>query len=168
MLQGDVTMKVYYNKPKSNCFLYSVNTYLAHYINEKFYMGTHYVWCSPCFDSENNPPSSNPKEIFLGLFEDVRREDVHSAKVQQNKLGLIKGAEIMLQKGIITKKEREEILVMIHDASIRSFSPLIYVIDQSKVHSKAYPVPVKEKANLFSEEYFIYDLNSDEFDTISL
>ena len=51
------------------CFLYSVNSLLAHYINEEYYNGEHYVWCAPLYDSDLNPPSSNPKDIYIGSAE---------------------------------------------------------------------------------------------------
>lgn len=159
-------MNINYHKKKSNCFLYSVNSYLAHWINENFYQGIHYVWCTPLFNCENNPPSSNPKEIYNSLIEDVKRQDKHSDKIRKNKLGLLKGTEKMFELGIITQKERDDILLIIREASINKFSPLLYIIDLNQAGKKFNPVPREERANILSDEYIIKNLYTDEFDVI--
>ncbi len=65
--------------------LYSVNTYLAFMINERYYEGKHYVWCSEVFDARdrdrlglygNIPPTSNPYESIITY---MRRSGVVTA-----------------------------------------------------------------------------------------
>ena len=161
-------MIIPYNTHKNNCFLYSVNSYLAYYINEKYYKGIHYVWCAPLFNNENNPPSSNPKKIYASLQEDVKGNDKHSAKIQQNKVGLLKGAESMFDTGKITKEEKEDILFIVHEADISDFTPLLYIIDKKLTADKIIKVPLKERANTHSDEFLIKNLHTDEFDVIHI
>ena len=162
------TLTIHYHKQKNNCFLYSVNTYLAHYICERFYNGIHYVWCAPSFNSDvyNNPPSSNPKEIFFSLYKDVTRNDNHSDKIRQNRLGLMRGVEVMLTSGVITPEVRDEILLIIENADISYFIPLLFIIDKNQAQGKIETVPHKDRANILSEEYLIKNLHTDEFDVV--
>lgn len=161
-------MNLHYHNSKTNCFLYSVNTYLAHYINEKFYKGIHYVWCAPEFYNDNNPPSSNPKEIYNSLYEEIKKCDKHSAKIEQNRLGLLKGVEAMFKSGVITKLDRDDIYIIIENAEIKHFTPLLYIIDQNRVKRKMNAVPRKERANVISDEFIIKDLYTNEFDVIQI
>jgi len=164
---GHSALAIKYHKQKSNCFLYSVNSFLAHYISEQFYKGAHYVWCAPSFNSEaNNPPSSNPKDILFVLHNDVARNDKNSLKIKQNKLGLIRGVEAMLDVGVITQDERDDILLIIEESDIKCFYPLLYIIDKNLVGDKIEVVPRKDRANIISEEVLIRDLHTDEFDVL--
>jgi len=154
-------------KNNEHLFFYSVNTDLAHYINEKFYNGLHYIWCTDCFNKRGNPPSSNPRELYIAYRSDVSRGDTHSEKISKNKLGLLKGAKIMRDNGKITEKEFEEIKFIVGKADMRYFEPLLYIIDKSRVKDKVKTVPRNERANPMSDEYKIADLCTNEFDVIS-
>jgi hypothetical protein len=88
--------------------LYSANTWLAYKIAERFYGNLHYVWCAPFFDPESfphyqntTPPSSSPSKICHDLFEVASSGDRHSAKVEENKHGILKGAKEKKKAGII-------------------------------------------------------------------
>jgi hypothetical protein len=68
--------------------LYSTNSKLAYRINEAYYHGIHYVWCSPFFHpgaalqlNVNQVPSSTPSSIFLDYRTAIETGDLHSAKV---------------------------------------------------------------------------------------
>ncbi|BAK99687.1 hypothetical protein OBV_24890 [Oscillibacter valericigenes Sjm18-20] len=156
-----------FHSEKSHCFYYSVNSYLSHYINENFYEGIHYVWCAENFVEKRNPPSSNPKEIFLSLQKDVNRCDKHSFKIESNKLGIVNGAELMLSRGLITQEQRDEILLLVNNAESELFSPLLYVIAKDKILERIETVPRLMRANLLSSEFLISNLKTDEFDIIS-
>src|ERR1700733_4219519 len=89
--------------------LYSVNTWLAYNISQRFFGGQHYVWCTPDYDAESKPsytatvpPSSCPKEIYRLLREAVRRGDRHSDKIGANVAGILRGAELWKNAGNIT------------------------------------------------------------------
>ncbi len=154
---------------KSKLFLYSVNTWLAYKISELYYNNIHYVWCSPHFNASNiNPPSSNPKEIYWNLKKDIDGKDHHSSKIEQNKVGIIKGANIKKSQGIITDIQEQEIIDIVSVAEMEDFRPLIYIIPTEKVKGIINPVSYKFKADKFSQEYIIEELASDFFDIVDL
>jgi len=96
---------------RSPLILYSVNTRLAWGINEQYYSGTHFVWCTDVFDARRHgaymfgsrvPPSSCPCEIYFDLLRSVQRNDFHSAKIQAVKKAVRRGAGVQLDLGRIT------------------------------------------------------------------
>ncbi|MCD7898527.1 MAG: hypothetical protein LUH22_01225 [Bacteroides sp.] len=99
---------------RSNINFYSTNTYLAYTVSQIYYNKKHFVWCSPVFDAmsldklhhwRNNPPSSSPFNIYTELKEAVTRKDLHNSKIEANKIGIMKGAQIALKKEIIDEVE---------------------------------------------------------------
>jgi hypothetical protein len=108
-------------------FLYSINTWLAYSINERYYDQKHYVWCTPYFASGSlppdvtNPPTSTPCEIYHSLEAEVRAGDRHSAKISQNKIGIAKGATVKRSGGQITKAKEQEIMDILSASEIRDF-----------------------------------------------
>src|SRR5262245_55156082 len=101
--------------------LYSTYTWLAFIINQQYYGGMHYVWCTPHFDPGSPflgtasavPPTSSPKAIYFSLSAEVAAGDRHSAKVAQNRLGLQRGADVQYRNGVITVGQRDEILSIV-------------------------------------------------------
>jgi hypothetical protein len=153
--------------------LYSVNSWLAYRISENYYDSEHYVWCAPVFDARSQyardwhvPPTSSPSEIYNGLVEDVRRRDRHSAKIAQNKIGIIRGANVKRSLGIITKMQEKEIAAVVKAAETADFAPLIYVIPYQLVVKKLKMVPVAERAHPLSTEFIIQRLPRRCFDVI--
>lgn len=154
---------------RDRLLLYSINTWLAYKIAEQYYSNTHYVWCSPLFNATNtNPPSSNPIEIYCSLRKDIEGKDHHSSKIEQNKTGIIKGANIKKSKGIITDSQEQDIIDIVTAAELEDFRPLIYIIPTEKVNTIIKPVSYKFKANKFSHEYIIEELPKPLFDVIDL
>lgn len=159
----------------NNHIFYSTNSYLAYLINENFYNGIHFVWCSPVFDSSalakydirrNIPPSSNPYRIYTSLKEDVMNHDLHSTKIDSNKKGIKAGASIMLNKGLINEHEFAMIIKMVDSSNLNDYRPVLYLIPKSLVNGKLEMVDVDEKANPLSVEYRIIDLTRKEFEII--
>lgn len=155
--------------------LYSVNTKLACLINMRYYGDKHYVWCSPYFDCRkldllrrNNPPSSNPYEIYLNFYNDVKNDDKHSRIIQGNREGIIRGAKIQYDKGVITAKQRDDIIDIATQASTNMFTPLIYIIPTHNVKGIVREVPIDARANFFSKENIIEELPRKYFDIIEL
>lgn len=155
----------------SNNVLYSVNTLLAYNINQEHYKELHYVWCCPYFSAKsrshfeaNVPRSSTPSAIYEELFEDVKTRDKHSAKIKENRIGLLKGAVAKFNQGVIDEKTKDRIIAMVNHAEIGDFLPLIYVIPFSKVESIIEDVPIEEKASVLSPEVKITELPRDCFD----
>lgn len=149
-------------------FLYSVNSRLAYMVNKHFYGHIHYVWCAPRFFCAGNPPSSNPREIFNMLSADVDRKDRHSSKIEQNRMGIIKGANIKKSNGDITAHTLSEIVSIVNNAGIEYFHPLIYVIDRELVRDRVKNVNALDKAEFFSSEFMIEELVSNEFDVLEM
>ena len=154
-------------KKHCSAFLYSVNTLLAYNINQYYYHGLHYVWCAARFDDDVNPPSSNPIEIYHSLNNDVIRGDRHSTKIEQNRIGLLKGVDAKCRASIIDEQTKDDLHHIIHNAEIAYFKPLLYVIDRRAIaENQIIKAPVKKTASLFSQEYIIEELTTEQFDVI--
>ncbi|KAA6346150.1 hypothetical protein EZS27_006320 [termite gut metagenome] len=158
-----------------NLLFYSTNTYIANNIASQFYSGMHYVWCSPVFDPKsldamnvwkNIPPSSSPYNIYWQLKQDVESKDMHSPKIEANKVGLKRGALEALKNKMIDDVEYSEIIYMIDTVDIDSFRPLLYLIPKSLVFSKIEEVPIEKRANPLGIEYRIKNLQNTEFEII--
>ena len=149
--------------------LYSINSWLSFKVAEVYYSNRHYVWCAPFFDGNGeNPPSSDPSKIYKTYADDIIGKDKHSAKIAQNRTGIIKGAGYKFKEGIITKDQYDEIVMISNEADFLDFRPLVYVIPYNLVDKIVKPASVKIKANYFSKEYIIEELNPSQFDTLDL
>lgn len=153
--------------------LYSTNSWLAYAINERYYAGRHFVWCSPFrgpgtmpAHDVTTPPSSSPLEIYRALYRDVAAGDRHSSKIRDNKIGLLRGAEIRRSKGHIREDDERDIAAVIDGAETRDFRPLLYVIPCSRLSKKIISVPVEKRAHPLSDEFIIDDLRRKSFDVI--
>ena len=162
------------NQKKHN-LLYSVNTWLAYNVSVRYYGGVHYVWCSPVFSARNHPgfqatppPTSCPSDIYHSLAEEVRRRDGHSAKIAENRSGLIAGAQKKHSAGTITADELRDIEEIAAAADCADFRPLLYVIPFADVSHLLKEVPVSKRAHPLSPEYIIEELPTELFDAIEL
>lgn len=161
----------------SNLLFYSTNTKIAFFISEQFYNSTHFVWCAPVYDPQKLdkydyrskiPVSSSPYKIYRQLSEDVKTGDKHSAKIEQNRIGLKKGAAIMREKGIIDDNDFARILSIIDNADLTEFLPILYLIPESLVSKKVVSVDIESAANPLSSEFQIHELFRTEFEIIEL
>jgi len=161
-----------------NLLFYSTNTEIAYRINENYYNGKHYVWCSPVFNPSildrystysKIPRSSNPHEIYCDLRKDVIQGDRDSPKIKLNKLGLKKGASAQLRRGVITQEQFGSITDLIKRATIKDFSPYIYLIRADLVApARIEQVSVNKTANPLGIEFRIMDLDRSEFEIIEV
>jgi hypothetical protein len=140
-----------------------------------FYGDEHYVWCSPVFDARcrhglhaSPPPTSCPGDIYHCLADEVRRRDLHSGKIAENRIGILKGAAVKHTLNIITEDEVGEITAIVNTAHVSDFAPLLYVIPHEPVAPLVKEVPVDRRAHPLSEEFVIEALPGDKFDVISL
>jgi hypothetical protein len=147
---------------------------LASRISELYYSNKHYVWCTPFFDGENTPrqtfslpPSSTPRDIGQRLQNEIKLGDRHSTKIELNRNGLLKGAQIKFENGKINKQQLKEITEIVNEARIPDFRPLLYVIPTAKVITKLKSVDVSQRAHPLSEEYIIEELDRKCFDVVS-
>jgi hypothetical protein len=157
--------------------LYSVNTYLAYRLNQHYYTGTHYVWCSEVFDARrqnamgdyaNIPPTSNPYEIYHNLREEVERGDRHSAKIHANREGIMEGARKKLKAGVITESQYDEIRQIVNSVGLSEFRPLLYIIPYQNVAEIVREATVVERAHPLSVEYIIESLDRQHFHPIEV
>lgn len=155
--------------------LYSTNTWLSYVIGEKYYSGLHYVWCTPFCDGRTValgdgrlPPTSSPVEIYISLLTEIRRGDRHSAKISENKTGILRGAALKKEAGIISEKEESGIIAIVNRVELSDFRPLLYVIPYSGVADIVEEVPVEEMAHPLSWEYRIESLPNHLFEIIDI
>jgi hypothetical protein len=163
------------NGNTNSIVLYSTNTWLAYNIAERYYKGEHYVWCTPYFDSKEVPkqkytvaPTSAPKDIYINLYKEVERGDKHSTKIEDNKVGILKGAALKKEAGVISDQQQKEITAIVAAAERRDFKPLLYIIPYSLVTDVLRDVPVNERAHPLSVEYIIEALPNSFFDVIEI
>lgn len=155
--------------------LYSTNTRLAYLISKRYYGDLHYVWCTPYFDSKSLaphdytiPPTSSPGEIYHNLYEEVIRGDRHSSKIEDNKRGILEGANAKRKAGVINEQQEQEIAQIVEQAMILDFKPLLYIIPFNLVTNLVEEVPVNKRAHPLSVEYLIKELPRHLFDIITL
>lgn len=153
--------------------LYSTNSSLAYNVARHYYGDKHYVWCTPFFGltplpggGYNMPASSSPAEIYNAYRRDIASGDMHSAKIQSNRAGILRGSTLMRRAKIIDKTQAQEISQICRDAQLADFKPLIYVIPFDLVSTKLKPVPINKRASPFSAEYILESLPADHFDII--
>jgi hypothetical protein len=157
----------------SPLLLYSANTWLAYMIAERYYDGEHYVWCTPYFDSRQLsphtmavPPTSSPAEIYQSLYQEVVRGDRHSSKIKENRIGILRGATVKKDQGVISEKQSLDIGAILDRAETRDFRPLIYVMPYVTVANRLSEVPIADRAHPLSVEYVIDRLPRGDFDVI--
>jgi len=115
------------------------------------------------------PPSAIPGEIYNRLFEDVSSGDKHSAWIEKNRVGLIKGAASKKSSGVITERMEKTIISIVQVAEIRDFKPLLFIIPfTGRVARLAKEVPVDQRAHPMSIEYRIEKLPRTMFDPVEL
>lgn len=166
---------------KEPIILYSVQTYLAYYINEEFYSNLHYVWCASCFDSRalaqfepRLPITSNPRDLYNEMIRDISTRDNHLCRqaIERNVIGLTTGANARYKESMITKGQKDEILslikLIIENRNFEYFRPVIYVIPYLPIREKVFIVDYQHRALPLSPEYKIEKLHTKDFDLIDL
>jgi hypothetical protein len=158
---------------KEPLLLYSVNTWLAWLISNRFYGDVHWIWCSPFFRSGADlpaalPPSAIPASLYERMHEDVRNGDQHSDLIARNRIGILKGAEDKHEAGVITMTEKNEIVAMVSGATIDAFRPLLYVIPYKDAKDGLVAVPPGRRAHCLSIEYILPSIPGSAFAILEL
>lgn len=148
----------------ANLFYYSVQTRLAHEVSGQ-YFGCFYVYVAKEFDPHSNPPSSNPRRIYIWFREIAENDDRGHPKYKSVLATLRKVARKKLQTGGLTQTQFREIQQLLNQSGPQYFSPLIYVI-RSDLIAASRLLLVPTPANPLSQEIIIPDLGRDEFDII--
>lgn len=130
--------------------LYSVNSWLAYTINERYYGGEHFVWCAPVFDAEavprldqTLPPTSNPREVYRRYKDEVHRADRHGPTIEDNKTGILRGVDAKRNAGMINEGQQKEITEIVNTVECVEFRPLLYLIPYFMVAGLVTKVPVE-------------------------
>jgi hypothetical protein len=143
-------------------------------IQQQFFSGKHWVWCSPAFEGEKlgkytlgagQPPSSDPACIYRTLHRAVTTGDGGDAKIASQKKTLMGLAVKFQTDGAISKDDQDEIIKMIELSSFEDWRPLIYVIPFEPVASRVRLVSRASRAS-HEPEYVIEDLADGEFDIV--
>jgi hypothetical protein len=159
-------------KANKSPVLYSTNTWIAYMIAEQFYRQHHYVWCTPYFDPRQNgrdsavPPTSSPFEMYRSLFEETSRGERHSSKIDENRIGILRGASAKRSARVIDSKQQKQIAAIVKAAQPNDFRPLLYVIPAAIVAKRLREPPPEDKAHPLSAEYVIDALPRECFDVI--
>lgn len=152
--------------------LYSAVTELAYSLGQKYYHQLHYVWCAPRPEADRfalrNPASSDPISIYWHLYRDIADGDEHSAQIEGNRRGLLFGASVKEQQGIVDQSTRQRIATVVERAPLRDFSPLLLVIPYASVSGIVKVADVAAAARATSEEYIIDRLPRTCFDVLEL
>ncbi len=152
---------------KINDFLlYSTCTWLAYKIAKDYYNNIHYVWCTESFDASLQPGTSNPRTLCTRYLEQIIKRDRHATEIDNNKVGILKGATEKLNQRIITKEQYDEICMRVAYASDEEFYPVIYLINKKAVKKRLIVVSKSDAASDSSIEYIIKDLKRNEFDLV--
>ena len=143
--------------------LYSAGTKLAYRINKDYYKDVHYVWCTDCFHSTMQPVTSDPQSICNRLLHIIRTGDRHANEINNQIVGILKGADAKYKAGIISNKDRGLIHQMVNLAKYSDFTPVLYIISGERVKNKCVVVDQKSRASDYSSEYLIPELVVNEY-----
>lgn len=152
---------------------YSCYTWLSFKINKSYYNDSHYVWCTPYFDptsrynqSNEVPETSSPHARCHALNQAIAVGLLDVPPILQNKAGILRGAQLHLERGIITAAEHADIIAIVHSAEIVDFRPLLFVIPAHAVENSIKSIAIGEGGRRFSEEFIIENLQRHQFDVI--
>jgi hypothetical protein len=153
--------------------LYSTVTRLAYTINERYYRGSHFVWCAPAPSTDalvpRNPPSSDPWHLFDAFKRDIGANDRHSWVIERNRTGLTRGAASKQADGVISEDERRAIEAWVEQADLEEFQPLFMVIPYNLVVTKGIveTPEIRARARPSSNELIIRNLPRGDFEVWS-
>lgn len=152
----------------NNYILYSTCTELAYRIAKDYYNRVFYVWCTDSFDSQLQPGTSNPRTLCQRYLDQIIKHDRHAHEIENNKAGILKGANEKLKSGVITEEQYKEISAKIYYSNPEDFYPVIFLINKRLVKKRMIVVKPSDAASDSSVEYIIPDLQWNEFEVIRI
>jgi hypothetical protein len=99
---------------------------------------------------------------------DIESGDEHSACIERNRSGLIRGAAARYEKGWIDEAVRQLIVTTVRRAPLSAFKPLFLVIPSAGVRDIVRLAPVEDRAHVIAEEYVLDELPRSCFDAFEL
>ena len=155
------------NKGEKNNILFSIGSLFSYNIDRMFYKNIHYVWCTTRFDVKTQPITSNPYNICQRFLDQILSGDRHAHEIEDNKAGILRGAQAKLEEGVIDSEQFNEICQMVNLARYEDFFPVLYIIDANKIDKKrCIEVEKQDRASDISVEYRIVDLSEGEYEMI--
>lgn len=152
---------------EKNPFLFSIGTWFSYRINQIYYGDVHYVWCTTCFNDKNQPITSNPRSICKRFLDQIVSGDRHTKEIEENKAGILRGAQAKLDAGVINNVQYKEICQLVNLARYEDFFPVLYVINGRKVGNiRCVEVARKDRASDTAKEFRIFDLSKGEYELI--
>ena len=151
--------------------LFSVITYLAYAIAQKYYNQIHYAWFATQFDYGNQQPaSSNPRSICHDILEAVASNDHHCEKLRRIKINIMNGASAKLKNKVINEDQELEIraLVQKSDEELDLLLPVVFIAQWDSVKGICEKKGPGEIASPTSIEYLIRELPRTAFDIIDM
>jgi hypothetical protein len=140
---------------------------LAYKIEKHYYNNIHYVWCTTEFNSHNQPPTSNPATICKRYLEQITTGDRHAKEIDNNIAGILRGAKVKRDSGLITEREYDEIRSIVSVAEYEAFLPIVYIVNNRKVKDRCIRVKEVDRSSDDAVEYRVEDLSVNEFETIA-
>ena len=112
--------------------LFSTVTTLAYWVGERFHGHRHYVWAAAApatgrFVPENLP-SSDPVRIYWPYHRDIAAGDEHSAVIEANRRGIVRGAREQCDQGAVDEATTHLIEATASRAPLADFRPLLLAI----------------------------------------
>lgn len=151
--------------------LFSVNTYLAFLIAQKYYEKIHYAWFATQFDYGNQQPaSSNPRSICRDILEAIASNDHHCEKLERIKNGILDGAHEKLKNKVINENQELEIraLVQKSDEELNLLLPVVFIARWENLIGICEKMGPEKIASPTSVEYLSRELPRAAFDIIDM
>ncbi len=163
---------------------YSCNAWLAVEVAGQVFPNSRKVWFSMAFNPIANVDSSNPAEIYLVLSRAVQRGDVGSRIIRDRRSQLIRLVRQLRKTGQLSVQDARDYRREIAGASVSAFRPEVWRLDLAKIALRKYgmvditrlktecqnnarqEIALNPPQSLQPDEYLIFDLRNDEFETI--
>lgn len=132
------------------------------------------MWCTPYFGTNFEspdfavPPSSSPLEIYNTIKKEIAGADLHNSKIDLNRMGIRKGAEVMRKRGVIDDETLDDIIRISNGVPMHQFRPILCIIPRTEALPYHKKVDVLAMANPLSYEYIVEDLPPSAFDVIRI
>jgi len=158
-------------QPAGQYSYYSVQPFLAWYINQHIYNKTHYVYASKYFNpyKKANPKSSNPYAIIQDLYSPCVDEDRFDKFVERTRIGIKSGLDGIIGDPAANlhrfSSKLNELKKICDDIHIRFFWPMLYLISSSVAENRG---EIAGSAKSGSEERLIRKLDEAEFIVVLL
>ena len=96
------------------------------------------------------PPTAIPRDIYESLDREVEVGDRHSAWIEKNKVGILRGASAKKLANVISHGQEIEIASIVESSQVSDFRPLLYVMPFAQLKSLVQKYHRRSVASAFS------------------